>query len=106
MKINLVKKLTIDEYCRKHADAIPGFEEFLGHLKNVNWSKSKDIVDYFGPNKVRTIGNNRLRFEMGGNNHRMIIKYVFGRKTIFFFIKFIGTREEYNIIDALNVDLY
>ena len=106
MKINLVKKLTIDEYCRKHADAIPGFEEFLGHLKNVNWRKSKDIVDYFGPNKVRTIGNNRLRFEMGGNNYRMIIKYVFGKKTIFFFIMFIGTREEYNQIDALNVDLY
>ena len=96
----------IREYCIKHANAVKPFEEFLENLKIADWKKSKDIIEFFGVNKVRTIGNDRLRFEIGGNNHRMIIKYQFGKSTVFFYIKYIGTREEYNQIDEHTIDLY
>lgn len=106
MKVHLLKRQTISEYCNLHANARKPFEEFLAKLKIADWGKSKDIIEFFGASKVRTIGNDRLRFEIGGNNHRMIIKYQFGQNILFFYIKFIGTREEYNQVNEHTIDLY
>ena len=106
MSVRIVKRLVIDNYCKIHANAEGPFEKFFENIKDVNWKSLKDIVDHFGSNKVRTIGSDRLRFEIGGNNHRMIIKCQFGKRDVFFWIKFIGTKEEYDKINPSTVDIF
>jgi mRNA interferase HigB len=40
-------------------------------------------------------GSNRIVFNIGGNNYRMICKYVFGEKQVHLFVCWIGTHTAY-----------
>lgn len=40
--------------------------------------------------------SNRVVFNIGGNNYRMICKYAFGEKQVHLFICWIGTNTEYD----------
>lgn len=51
-----------------------------------------NTVDYLGKS------SNRVIFDIGGNNFRMICKYVFGAKQVHLFVCWIGTHAEYDKI--------
>lgn len=40
-------------------------------------------------------GTNRIVFNIGGNNYRLICKYVFGDKQVHLFVCWIGTHAAY-----------
>jgi len=105
--INFQREINLDNYALKHNNAVKPLNELKVHLKGKkDWQSSKDIVDYFGTQKVRTIGTNRLRFEIGGNNHRMVIKYAFTEKRIWFWLMWIGTKDESAKVDLEAVDMF
>jgi HigB_toxin, RelE-like toxic component of a toxin-antitoxin system len=45
-------------------------------------------------------GSNRVVFDIGGSNYRMICKYAFGEKQVHLFICWIGTHAEYDKLCA------
>lgn len=47
--------------------------------------------------------SNRVIFDIGGNNYRMICKYVFGKAQIHLFVCCIGTHAAYNKLCASGV---
>ena len=47
------------------------------------------LVDILGS------GSNRVVFNIGGNNYRMICRYQFGISKVHLFVKWIGTHAEY-----------
>jgi mRNA interferase HigB len=50
----------------------------------------------FGTADLLGKSSNRVVFNVGGNNYRMICKYAFGDKQVHLFICWIGTHAEYN----------
>src|SRR3546814_10283251 len=54
--------------------------------------------------KAKTVTAERVRFEVAGGDHRMIVAFHFRRGIAF--IKFIGTHAEYDRIDAATVDQF
>jgi mRNA interferase HigB len=54
--------------------------------------------------KAKPLNDERIRFEICGGNYRLIVAFKFSAKIAF--IKFIGTHEEYDRIDALTVDRF
>ena len=105
--INFQREINLDNYDLRHNNSVKPLNEFKAHLKGKKeWQSSKDIVDYFGAKKVRTIGTNRLRIKIGGNNHRMVIKYAFTEKKIWFWLMWIGTKDESTKVDLEVVDMF
>jgi mRNA interferase HigB len=98
MKIHLIRKETIEEYAVSNARSRPSFEEWLSKLNVADWNIPTDIKSTFG--SADLLGNrlNRVVFNIGGNNYRMICKYGFGKKQVHLFICWIGTHTEYDLL--------
>ena len=99
MKVHLIRKETIENYVARNARSKPSFASWLTAAKYADWDAPSDIKQTFGAADLIGRGSSRVVFDIGGNNYRMICKYVFGEKQIHLFICWIGTHAEY---DKLN----
>jgi mRNA interferase HigB len=95
MKVHLIKKQSIEEFVIGHATSKGSFTNWLNILKNADWRISEDIQATFGSADILGNGTDRVVFDIGGNNYRMICKYAFGEKQVHLFICWIGTHAEY-----------
>jgi mRNA interferase HigB len=102
MRVHLIKKQTIEEYVSNHARSRSSFALWLTALKNADWHEPSDITKTFGAADLLGNGTNRVVFDIGGNNYRMICKYAFGDKTVHLFICWIGTHAEYDKLCGKN----
>ena len=78
MKVRLVKRKTIEDYVQDNARSRSSFRIWLTNLKFADWSEPNDILDTYGSADLLGRGSSRIVFDIGGNNYRMICKYLFG----------------------------
>lgn len=96
MKVRLVKRKTIEDYVRNNARSRSSFRIWLTNLKFADWNEPEDMLATFGSTDLLGDGSNRVVFDIGGNNYRMICKYLFGETKVHLYIKWIGTHAEYD----------
>jgi mRNA interferase HigB len=96
MKVHLIKKETIENFMQGHADSKPAFRYWTSLLKGVNWNTPADIMQTFGAADLLGKGTDRVVFDIGGNNYRMICSYFFGKKSAHLYIKWIGMHSQYD----------
>jgi len=77
-------------------------------LQNADWSKPNDIKSTFGSADLVTCskGHNRVVLNVGGNKYRLILGYFFSENTTSLFVKFVGTHQEYDKVDACKVNMF
>lgn len=93
--MHLIKKQSIENYIQKNARSKASFEIWLSILKGADWNEPSDIISTFKSADILGKSSERIVFNIGGNNYRLICKYHFGNTKIHFFIKWIGTHAEY-----------
>ena len=96
MKVHLIKHQTIEQYAAKNAGSRAAFDHWLTSIKNADWFEPKDILGTFPNADNLGNGTDRVIFNIGGNNFRLIGKYAFGLKNVHLFICWIGTHAEYS----------
>jgi len=96
MKINLIKRETIEEYITGQARSRTSFEEWLEKIKKADWLTPDDINRTFNAADLLGNGCDRVVFNIAGNNYRMICKYWFGISKVHLYIKWIGSHAEYS----------
>jgi mRNA interferase HigB len=96
MKVHLIKKQTIEEYAISNSQSRPSFGIWLNILRFADWNEPSDIQDTFGSADLIGNGTNRVVFNIGGNNYRIICKYAFGKNQVHLFVCWIGTHAEYS----------
>ena len=89
----------LSDYAEEHPEAKVPLGRWRTLVKAAKWN-SMDDVRSAAPN-AKILNRERARFEIAGGNYRMIIAFDFARGIAF--VKFIGTRAEYDRIDALTV---
>jgi mRNA interferase HigB len=101
--MNIYNKSSIIEFYRKHPDAKIPLEVWHEEVEFKKWKSPHQLKKDFGGN-VSILKNSRAVFNIKGNNYRLVaaINYEQG----WLFIKFIGTHEKYDRIDANGIDLY
>ncbi|RZJ99300.1 MAG: type II toxin-antitoxin system HigB family toxin [Flavobacterium sp.] len=102
MKVHLIKKQSIEEYSVRHARSWTPFNNWITAVKFADWESPEDIKQTFGAADLLGNGTNRVVFDIGGNNYRMICKYAFGSKQVHLFICWIGSHREYDILCKKN----
>lgn len=102
MKVHLIRKETIEQYAVNNARSRPSFEEWLSKLEVADWNIANDIKSTFGSADLLGNSSNRVVFNIGGNNYRIICKYAFGNKQVHLFICWMGTHTEYDALCSQN----
>lgn len=95
MKVHLIKKQSIENYVLKNARSKASFEVWLSVIKHVERNEPNEIVSTFNSADILGKGSDRVVFNIGGNNYRMICKYHFIKTKVHLFVKSIGTHAEY-----------
>jgi mRNA interferase HigB len=95
MKVHLLKKQTIENYAEKNARSRSSFKLWLLTIKGADWNKPENILNTFRSADLLGTGTDRVVFDIGGNNYRMICHYVFGEKEVHLFVCWIGIHAEY-----------
>ena len=95
MKIHLIRKETIEEYASHNARSRLSLQDWLSKLKYADWEIPENIQETFNSADLLGNGSERVVFDIGGNNYRMICKYWFGASRVHLYVKWIGTHAEY-----------
>jgi mRNA interferase HigB len=96
MKVHLIKEQTIRDYVVGYAPGKRSFENWLTAAKYADWAIPEDIRHTFGSADLLGYGSDRVVFNIGGNNYRMICKYYFGNTQVHLFVLWIGTHSKYD----------
>jgi mRNA interferase HigB len=79
-----------------YADAKLPLSQWYAHAKSAVWLSPVDVKADFGNASILRFG--RVVFNVAGNKYRLIVKINYAYSVIY--IRFIGTHEEYDSIDA------
>ena len=97
MRIISIKPLR--EFWQKHPQAETPLRNWYFEASHANWQTPTDIKQ--AHRNASFVDNNRVVFNIKGNDYRLIVavRYTGG----LMFIRFVGTHDEYNRIDAGNI---
>lgn len=99
--MRIIKIPPLKAYLEKHADAKGPLEAWINDAKRNDWKNPNHLKELYANASI--IGNNRVVFNIGGNNHRLITAINFEVGIVL--IKFVGTHAEYDKIEAETVEL-
>jgi mRNA interferase HigB len=97
---NIIKRKTLLEYCKKYPVAETALFEWYLELINSEFSNFNELKKVYGNSSL--VGDDRVVFNIMGNKYRLIVRMVFEFKAIQ--IKWFGTHNEYEKIDASSVN--
>ncbi len=95
MKVHLIKKQSIENYAQKNAISRASIDVWLSIIKRADWNEPNEIIATFNSADILGKVSDRVVFNIGGNNYRLICKYHFGETRVHLFVKWIGTHAEY-----------
>lgn len=90
--MKVVGREILEEFKKKHADARGQIDAWLAEAEEAAWESPNDIKARYS--SVSFVGDNRVIFNIKGNNYRLDIKVSF--KPPIVLIKRIGTHAEYD----------
>lgn len=96
--MHIIKRKTLVEYYQQpgHQDAQGALEAWYYEAKHAQWSCPADIKALCRSASI--LKDNRVVFNIAGNKYRLIVRINYDSKTVF--VRFIGTHQEYDKIDA------
>jgi mRNA interferase HigB len=96
MKVKLIRKASVESFIAQNARSKSSMIPFLELIKVADWEVPGDIKSTFGRRVDVVCNGDRVVFDCGGGAFRIICRVVFGKKTVFLFVKFIGTHAAYD----------
>jgi len=88
-------------FWEQHPDAEQPFLAWLDEARNASWSNPAQIKEPFRSASI--LKSRRVVFNIKGNDYRLVVAvaYRFGA----LYIKFVGTHQQYDAIDADSVEM-
>jgi len=100
--MRIIAQHTLVEYWERHPAAKRSLVHWHQVARAARWNQTQDVLVSFS--KAKVLNAERVRFEIGGGDFRLVVAFDFRRQIAF--VKFLGTHAEYDRIDALTVSLF
>ena len=97
--MNVVSRRTLVEFWTLHPRAKSPLSAWYDITRAAEWRTPQDVRDDF--NTVDFVGDNRVIFDIGGNNYRLVARISYRFKQVM--VKFVGTHRDYDRIDPMTV---
>jgi mRNA interferase HigB len=94
--VRIISRKRLIEFWQVHPDAEQPLRAWYAETKEANWKTPAEVKALY--RNVSILPNNRVVFNIKGNTYRLVI--VIEYRLEFVFIRFVGTHEEYDKIDA------
>jgi mRNA interferase HigB len=85
----------------KYPDAEQALKSWLDEARKARWSQPSEIKDQY--RNASILKNRRVVFNIKGNNYRLVVSVAYQYQAVY--VKFIGTHQEYDAIDAETVEM-
>lgn len=97
--MRVISRRRLREFWERRPDAEGLLRAWFAEAKNAEWHAPTDVTARYASASILKAG--RVVFNIGGNKYRLVVKinYDFG----IIYVRFIGTHDEYNAIDAEEV---
>ena len=89
----------LKEFWDRHSDARASLESWYADIKLARWKKPNDIKTIY--RNASFIADNRIVFNIKGNKYRLIVIVQYKYQIVY--IRFIGTHQDYDDIDAKTI---
>lgn len=97
--MRIISRPRLIEFGKRFPDAKKQIDAWWAEAHGGNWKTPAEIKQKYG--SASFLKGNRVVFNICGNNYRLIIKFDFEKEIGF--VRFIGTHEEYDKINAEEV---
>lgn len=97
--MRIIAKKVLRDFWEKHPDCKEQLKAWFQETSNINWTKPNDVKQDYPSASI--LVDNRIAFNIKGNNYHLIIKINYEYQMIW--IRFIGTHAEYDKIDATEI---
>ena len=94
--MRVIAKKILREFWEKHSDCEQQLKSWYQEASNAEWTSPNEIKSEYPSASI--LSNNRIVFNIKGNNYRLIIKINYDYQIVW--IRFIGTHSEYDRINA------
>ncbi len=95
----IINPILLNHFAKQHANARRSLAAWRKATEEANWKKSQDVLRDF-PN-AKMLPNKRARFEILHNTYRLVAELDYEDGILD--IRFIGTHNEYDKIDATTI---
>lgn len=97
--MRIISSKVFREFAIKHPDCGKQLNLLKKDLEKQSFENSNQVKDFFP--YISILKDNRVVFNIHGNDYRMVIKFNFNSKIAF--IRFLGTHSDYDKIDANSI---
>jgi mRNA interferase HigB len=97
--MRIIALRTLRDFWRRHPDAELPLRSWFADASRADWRKPSDIKGAY--RSASFIANNRVVFNVKGNDYRLVVAVHYNRGMMF--VRFVGTHREYDRIDAATI---
>ena len=97
--MRVISRKTLRELWEKHNACEEQLKSWHREIEKSNWNNPNELKREYPSASI--LENNRVVFNIKGNNYRLIVKINYDYKIIW--RRFVGTHAEYDKIDANNI---
>ncbi len=90
---------TLRAFWRAHPESEEQLKAWHKVVQSASWKTPHQVKSQFGSASI--IGDNRVVFNVAGNRYRLVVKVHYNTGIVY--VRFIGTHDEYDAIDAEEV---
>ena len=94
--MRIIALATLRDFWKRHPDAEIPLRSWYTLANRSDWRRPADVKAAY--RKASMVANNRVVFNVKGNDYRLITAVHYNRGMMF--IRFVGTHREYDKIDA------
>lgn len=98
--INIITRPTLLKYMDKYPASVVALQEWYYEFRSYSFQNFNQLKQAYG--NASLVGDNRVIFNIKGNDFRLIIKMNFAAQAAY--ILWFGTHNEYDKIDARTVN--
>lgn len=97
--MRIIAKKILRDFWEKHADSEEQLKTWFQEASKANWESPVDIKSHYV--KASILKSGRVVFNICGNKYRLIVEINYPKQRMF--IRFIGTHNAYDKVDADNI---
>ena len=97
--MRIISRRFLRDFWEKHPDATIPLKTWFHDVERAEWNSPSDIKEIY--RNASFVTNNRVVFNIKGNRYRLVVVVVYQHGVVY--IRFVGTHEEYNHVDAATI---